>query len=147
MDEDEMRRAERVASSIEKVLRGQIKLSEAVDARGGIAKGRETFPVVPDVIIDNSLSQGFTVLEVSGLDRPGFLYDLTRRISDLNLNIASAHIATFGEKAVDVFYVTDLTGQKVTNVARQQAIRRHLIESLAGSPKPRAAKAPARADA
>lgn len=131
MDDDEMRRAKRVAASMEKALRGQIKLSDAVDARGGMAKGREAFPVAPDVVIDNSLSQNFTVLEVSGLDRPGLLYDLTRRISDLNLNIGSAHIVTFGEKAVDVFYVTDLTGQKIADVARQQAIRRHLVDVLA----------------
>ena len=59
-----------------------------------------------------------TVIEVSGLDRPGLLAELTNAISKLNLNIGSAHIATFGEKAVDVFYVTDLTGAKVTNQAR-----------------------------
>ena len=48
-----------------------------------------------------------------GLDRTGLLHHLTREISDLNLTIGSAHISTFGEKAVDVFYVTDLTGYKI----------------------------------
>jgi len=51
------------------------------------------------------------VIEVSGLDRPGLLYQLTTAISKLNLNIASAHVATFGERARDVFYVTDLVGR------------------------------------
>jgi len=51
------------------------------------------------------------VLEVSGLDRLGLLSDLTATLSRLNLNIGSAHVVTFGEKAVDVFYVTDLTGE------------------------------------
>ena len=59
------------------------------------------FKVEPQVIIDNTLSDALTVLEINGLDRPGLLYDVTREISDLNLDIASAHIATFGEKAVD----------------------------------------------
>jgi [protein-PII] uridylyltransferase len=68
------------------------------------------------------------VLEVSGLDRPGLLYDLTTALGKLNLNIASAHIATFGEKAVDVFYVTDLTGTKITHPGRQGAVRRALLE-------------------
>jgi [protein-PII] uridylyltransferase len=68
------------------------------------------------------------VIEVSGLDRPGLLYDLTTALGKLNLNIASAHIATFGEKAVDVFYVTDLTGTKVNHPGRQAAIRRTLLE-------------------
>ena len=65
---------------------------------------------------------------MSGLDRPGLLYDLTTALGKLNLNIASAHIATFGEKAVDVFYVTDLTGTKITHPGRQAAIRRALLE-------------------
>jgi [protein-PII] uridylyltransferase len=55
------------------------------------------------------------------------LYDLTNTISRLNLNIASAHIATFGERAVDVFYVTDLTGAKVTSMQRNAAIRKALL--------------------
>ncbi|HEX8663835.1 MAG TPA: ACT domain-containing protein, partial [Beijerinckiaceae bacterium] len=75
-----------------------------------------------------ALSTRHTVLEVSGLDRPGLLYDLTTVLGRLNLNIASAHIATFGEKAVDVFYVTDLTGTKVTHPGRQSAIRRAVLE-------------------
>ena len=68
------------------------------------------------------------MLEVSGLDRPGLLYDLTAALSKLNLNIGSAHIATFGEKAVDVFYVTDLTGTKIASATRQDTIRRRLLE-------------------
>ena len=44
---------------------------------------------------------------------PGLLYELTSTLSNLLLDITSAHITTFGEKAVDVFYVTDLTGKKV----------------------------------
>jgi [protein-PII] uridylyltransferase len=70
----------------------------------------------------------YSVVEVSGLDRPGLLYDLTFALSKLNLNIASAHIVTFGEKAVDTFYVSDLTGAKVVNPARQGAVRRNLMD-------------------
>ena len=81
-----------------------------------------------DVTIDNSLSNRQTVIEISGLDRPGLLYDLTTALGKLNLNIASAHIVTFGEKAVDVFYVTDLTGTKITHAGRQAAVRRSLLE-------------------
>jgi [protein-PII] uridylyltransferase len=71
------------------------------------------------------------VIEVSGLDRPGLLYELTSAISDLNLDITSAHITTFGEKAVDVFYVTDLTDKKITSPQRQKAIRDRLLAVLA----------------
>jgi [protein-PII] uridylyltransferase len=70
------------------------------------------------------------VIEINGLDRPGLLYDVTREISDMNLDIASAHIATFGEKAVDVFYVTDLTGKKITSSSRESIIRDRLTKAL-----------------
>ena len=72
------------------------------------------------------------MIEINGLDRPGLLFELTQSLSDLSLDITSAHITTFGEKAVDVFYVTDLMGKKITDVSRQQAIRVALHEVLAG---------------
>jgi len=132
-DEDELRRAARVADGIEKALRGQIRLGEAIAARMSSTHDAhaKTFPLAPDVTIDNNLSHRFTVLEVSGLDRPGLLYHLTAALSRLNLNIGSAHVVTFGEKAVDVFYVTDLTGAKIVNPSRQSTIRQALLDIFA----------------
>jgi [protein-PII] uridylyltransferase len=68
------------------------------------------------------------MVEVTGLDRPGLLYELTATLSKLNLNIASAHVATFGERVVDVFYVTDLLGDKITSATRQAATKRALLQ-------------------
>lgn len=135
-DDDEMRRGQRVARAVEQALRGEIRLSEMVAARAAKSPSRnDTFTVPPDVIIDNSLSHMYSVVEASGLDRPGLLYDLTATLTRLNLNIASAHIVTFGEKAVDTFYVSDLTGGKVINPSRQAALRRHLLEAFSGKAK------------
>jgi [protein-PII] uridylyltransferase len=133
-DEDELRRAKRVASAIEAALKGEVRIADLVDGRRPAKERPPTFTVVPEVVIDNSLSTRHTVLEVSGLDRPGLLYDLTTVLGKLNLNIASAHIVTFGEKAVDVFYVTDLTGTKITHHGRQAAIRRALLEVFEADP-------------
>lgn len=127
-DEDELRRAERVASAIERALKGEVRIADLVDGKRPAKERPKTFSVASEVVIDNSLSNKHTVLEVSGLDRPGLLYDLTTALGKLNLNIASAHIATYGERAVDVFYVTDLTGTKVNHPGRQAAIRRALLE-------------------
>ena len=76
-----------------------------------------------EVFISNALSDKFTVIECSGLDRTGLLYHLTGAIADLNLTIGSAHISTFGERVVDVFYVTDLTGGKIASKSRQKRIQ------------------------
>ncbi|HEY8268168.1 MAG TPA: [protein-PII] uridylyltransferase [Xanthobacteraceae bacterium] len=125
LDEDEERRARRIAESIEQALKGERRPSDAVARR---AKPRHSaFSIEPEVNINNVWSNRHTVLEVSGLDRPGLLHDLTHAISRLNLNIASAHVATFGERAVDVFYVTDLMGAKIISAPRQATIRRALL--------------------
>jgi len=70
------------------------------------------------------------------------LFELTATLSKLNLNIASAHVATFGERVVDVFYVTDLFGAKITAATRQATIKRALILLL--SPAPVVAERPAK---
>jgi [protein-PII] uridylyltransferase len=127
-DEDEARRAARVAETIEQVLRGDIKLPEMV-AKRLAPKGRyKAFALEPEVMINNAWSDRYTMVEVTGLDRPGLLYELTSTLSRLNLNIGSAHVATFGERVVDVFYITDLFGAKITSATRQAAIKRALIQ-------------------
>ena len=130
-DEDELRRGQRIASNIEKMLRGEVRLDQITPARKAPDVRHDAFAIEPEVMIDNSLSNRYTVVEVAGLDRPGLLRDLTASLSGLNLNIGSAHIVTFGEKAVDSFYVTDLTGQKIGAAARQAAIKRRLLADFA----------------
>jgi [protein-PII] uridylyltransferase len=130
-DEDEERRAARVADVIEKALRGSLKLPDMV-AKRVAPKGRlKAFAVEPEVTINNQWSNRYTMIEVTGLDRTGLLYELTTTLSKLNLNIASAHVATFGERVVDVFYVTDLFGAQITSATRQAAIKRALLQLLA----------------
>src|SRR6476660_6209910 len=134
-DEDEERRAGRIADSIEKALRGELRLPDVV-AKRAPPKGRiRAFAVEPTVTINNQWSHRFTMVEVTGLDRTGLLYELTATLSKLNLNIASAHVATFGERVVDVFYVTDLMGAQISSPTRQAAIKRALIALFADEPK------------
>jgi [protein-PII] uridylyltransferase len=130
-DEDEGRRSIRIADAIERALCGELKLPSVV-AKRAAPRGRiKAFAVEPEVSINNQWSNRYTVVEASGLDRPGLLYELTATLSKLNLNIASAHVATFGERAVDVFYVTDLLGAKISSPPRHAAIKRALIQMFA----------------
>src|SRR6187399_450049 len=141
-DQDETRRAARIADTIQKALSGTLKLPEVV-ARRSVAKGRiKAFAVEPQVTINNQWSNRYTVIEVTGLDRPGLLYELTATLSKLSLNITSAHVATFGERVVDVFYVTDLLGAKIASPTREMAIKRSLLQLFAP-----AEQAPAKAAA
>ena len=132
-DADEDRRAGQIGRTIERVLKGEIRLREELLNKPPSERRIVAFDVVPEVTISNAISDRFTVIEVAGLDRPGLLYELTSTLSELRLDITSAHVTTFGEKAVDVFYVTDLTGRQVTTKTRQQAIRKRLLAVLAGA--------------
>ncbi len=117
---------------IEDVLSGKSHLPDVLAKRTKPKRGAKAFKVEPHVEINNTLSDKFTVIEVEGLDRPGLLSELTGLISDLSLDIASAHITTFGEKVIDSFYVTDLVGHKISNATRQGNIKRKLLAVLGG---------------
>ncbi len=97
-DESEARRA-----GGELIRQGLAKARSAIKelvARSSAREARlKAFSVPPRVIIDNESSNLFTVIEINGLDRIGLLYDLTEALFSLSLNIASAHITTFGERA------------------------------------------------
>jgi len=131
-DEDELRRARRIEETIERLLRGETWVAALLAGRRPTPPRVEAFTVMPEVYVSNALSDVFTVIEVAGRDRTGLLYELTTALSDLSLDIASAHITTFGEKAVDVFYVTDLTNKKIENEVRQDAIKERLTQILEG---------------
>ena len=90
--------------------------------------------------IDNDLSSHSTVIEVSGLDCPGLLYALAKTLFNLNVTIVSARAVTFGERAVDVFYVQDLTGEKITRKSKLTAIMDGLQMVLANQSEPPRAK-------
>jgi [protein-PII] uridylyltransferase len=129
-DADEKRRATRVADTITKALRGQLRLKEALAQAKKPEFRVAAFEVEPRVIIDNTSSNKQTVIEVNGRDRVGLLHDLCDALYQLNLNIASAHVTTYGEKVIDVFYVTDLTSAKIESESRSKKIEATLLEVL-----------------
>ncbi|MGI9366494.1 MAG: [protein-PII] uridylyltransferase [Rhizobiaceae bacterium] len=130
--EDERRRAEKIAESIQNVLTGKTRLGKLLEARAKPKRRSMAFTVEPSVMINNELSDKFTVIELEALDRPGLLSDITDAFADLSLNIASAHIATFGEKVIDSFYLTDLVGFKIKSPQKLAAIKRKLMAALGG---------------
>lgn len=132
-DEDELRRAANVGRMIEDVLSGKTRLPDMLARRSKPRKAMQAFQIEPRVDINNGLSNKFSVIEVEGLDRPGLLSEITAGISALSLDIASAHVTTFGEKIIDSFYVTDLTGAKITAPARLHSISKKLLDLFVSS--------------
>ena len=82
------------------------------------------------VIVDNNMSNSQTIIEVNCQNKPGLLYKLTKEIKDLNLQIQSASVSTYGNSAVDVFYVKDVFGMKIENEKRINLIKKNIELAL-----------------
>jgi [protein-PII] uridylyltransferase len=121
----------RLKRSIEDVLTGKIRLADRLAARPLARRRAEVFKVEPNVLIDSKASNRYTVVEVNAADRPALLWSLTHALFQSKVTIHSAHIATYGERATDTFYLTDLTGAKIDNPARLRALEKRLL-SVAG---------------
>jgi [protein-PII] uridylyltransferase len=127
----------RLAKRVEQVMSGEIRLSQALKQRRGKLPTRaRVFTVEPLIVFDNEASNTHTVIEVNARDRPALLHDLTRAFFDLSLTIAHARIATYGERAVDVFYVKDLFGMKVTHPGKRRAIETRLRQAIEKGAEP-----------
>ena len=137
---DEPARLKRMEIAIEDALSGKVNLPERLVAKPLPRRRQEAFRIVPQVFIDNRASNRFTVVEVNALDRPALLYALTFALYGARVTIRSAHIATYGERAVDTFYVTDLTGDKINAADRMQELEKRLLEAAA-APGQRLARA------
>jgi [protein-PII] uridylyltransferase len=121
----------RLAVIFENVLTGDLKPHRELARPPAFPSRTRVFTVTPRVLVDNKASRSHTVIEVNGRDRPGLLFELTRELTRLNLQISSAKISTYGEKVVDVFYVKNLFGHKVEQPGKITDIRCSLEAVLA----------------
>ncbi|MGH6976523.1 MAG: [protein-PII] uridylyltransferase, partial [Stellaceae bacterium] len=124
---DQPERLARLKATFEGVLSGAIKVHVELARQPAIPARTRTLAVPPRVIVNNNASRTHTVIEVNGRDRAGLLFQVTRALTALNLQISSAKISTYGEKVVDVFYVKDLFGHKIEDETRLKNIREGLL--------------------
>src|SRR6266849_2109691 len=127
----------KLAFTFENVLTGDLKPHIELERPPAFPSRMSVFTVPPRVLIDNLASRSHTVIEVNGRDRPGLLWEVTRELTRLSLQVSSAKISTYGEKVVDVFYVKNLFGHKVEHPQKLEEIRTALEAVLvkgAGAP-------------
>jgi [protein-PII] uridylyltransferase len=129
---DQPDRLDRLRVRIERAIVGQIYPARELETvRSSTPPSRTgVFKVPPAVILDNKASATHTVIEVNGRDRQGFLHDVTATLTDLGLQISSAHVSTYGERVVDVFYVKDVFGLKIEDPAKLRRIERRLCKAI-----------------
>jgi [protein-PII] uridylyltransferase len=120
----------RTLEALRSVLKGEHAVEDLLAARRPGPHGGEPVAGPPRVSVDNLASDTRTVIEVKCPDRVGLLYLITRTLSGLSLNIASARIATEIDQAYDTFYVTDGAGRRVEDAQAMSRIREALEDAL-----------------
>ncbi|MBF0158054.1 MAG: [protein-PII] uridylyltransferase [Magnetococcales bacterium] len=123
------RRQKKIQHTLTAVLTGQVYLDKLMAAAMAQRRKQDLFDVAPVIVVDNDYSDTHTILEITALDRIGLLYTMTRVMQQCGLQIITAKIATYGERAVDVFYVKDLFGLKLGDY-KIKVVTRALEESL-----------------
>ena len=123
-------RLPRLKNMIERTLHGEVVPRKSFVDKDKLKKREKAFNVPTSITFDNEGSDIYTIIEVDTRDRPGLLYDLTRTMSESNVYIASAVIATYGEQVVDVFYVKDMFGLKFHGPSKQRSLSRKLRDAI-----------------
>lgn len=128
---DRPEQLDRITTSIEDALANRGKLAERLKAKPLPRTRAEAFDIQPAVLIDNGASNRFTVIEINARDGPALLNRLALALFMSKVTIHSAHVATYGERAVDTFYITDLLGDKIVSTQRLKSIERRLLGAAA----------------
>lgn len=128
-DETQM---ERLRGSIVQALTSRTRMVDRLEKRPLPFARADAFEVAPFVVSDNDASNRFTVIEVNARDRPALLNSLAQALFRSKATIRSAHIMTYGERAVDTFYVTDLLGDKISGAQRLKTLEARLLEAAKG---------------
>ena len=125
---DDNNRRKHAETALEAAARGQ--LPQAVTWRSAMGARTAAFAIAPTVSFDDDSNTNVTIVEVSGRDRPGLLADLVEIMARMRMDIASAHVDCYGERAVDAFYVTDHFRKAQLTAGQKQGLKKSLLTVL-----------------
>ncbi len=122
---------EKLSNGLRDALTGMLDIDDATDRRNRQTPSRIRRISAPArVLLNNNASDTHTVIEINGKDAPGLLFKVTRKMADLGLQIQTASVSTYGDRVVDVFYVKDGFGLKITSQTRMDRIQTELLTLL-----------------
>jgi [protein-PII] uridylyltransferase len=119
-------------NALNRVLEGQVDVEELVSRRKKNKPIYEkTIPKNPTRIdIDNESSDRSTVIDIYTHDRIGLLYDITKTLANLLLSVDYAKISTKVDQVADVFYVSEVDGNKVLAPEKLEKIKSALLKAI-----------------
>jgi [protein-PII] uridylyltransferase len=133
-------RVKRLREKFEAIERERTSARDLVLDRSSRYHGSRTFTALygPRVVLNSQSSANYTVIEVNAGDRPGLLFDLASTLRELDLDVRTAKVSTFGERVHDVFWVLEASGGKIIDSERQKEIQNKLGRRAASIPAPAA---------
>jgi [protein-PII] uridylyltransferase len=132
LTKDIERRLQQFKKDLKETLSGKVPLKDLLSKRdesNGI-KQKVIPRVSEEVKINNKDSDFYTIVEVTGEDRLGILYEITQALTDHGCNIHFARISTLGNRIVDVFYVQDEWGEKIKEKNRTDQLKKTILSQL-----------------
>jgi [protein-PII] uridylyltransferase len=124
-----------VRESLESVLGGAVDVETLVRRRRRpVGMTRMPSRKEPRVVISNTESEFYTLVDVIADDRIGLLYDVTRTIGEQGFEIYISKAATIKDQVTDAFYLKDAEGHKIKETVRLERLRDALIEVIQGEP-------------
>jgi [protein-PII] uridylyltransferase len=126
------RRLQQFKKDLKEILSGKASvktlLSQKIESNG--IKPKVIPKVSTGVKIDNQDSDFYTIIEITGEDRLGILYEITQALTDHGCDIHFARVSTLGNRIVDVFYVQDTWGEKIEEKNRVDQLNKSLIQLM-----------------
>jgi len=114
---------------IEQALAGDLDLADAfAEQQKDQSKSRHAARATEgQVFVENEASNLYTLIEITGQDRAGLLYQLTQAMTGLGISIVTAHISTYGPQISDVFYVKNNFGMKILHQEKIEEVQEKLL--------------------
>jgi [protein-PII] uridylyltransferase len=130
--EEVERRLHHFKRDVEEILNGKITVKDLFFKRGESKPNQQKIipGVVAEVKVNNKDSDFYTIVEITGEDRLGILYEITQTLTDHGCNIFFSRISTLGNRIVDVFYVQDEWGEKLEAKQKVDNLKQTLLSRL-----------------
>jgi [protein-PII] uridylyltransferase len=121
-------RLEHIRDNLVRTLANPDRFPEIVQRR--MPRQLKHFDVKTQISIGQDPANQRTLVEVITLDRPGLLARIGRLFMECGVVLQNARIATLGERAEDVFFITDKNQQPITDAALLEKLALMLRDQL-----------------
>ena len=127
----EEKKKKKLLKVISQGLEGNFNVEKALNKRWEEIPARFRAIKAPTrVIIDNNMSDEYSILEIKCKNAPGVLYRITKVITSLGLQINTANVSTYGDRVVDIFYIKDAFGSKIDNNKSMDKVKMSILKTL-----------------